>query len=70
MTMSRLTNKDIIISGARSGCKTIFTNVYNKLGKIEDLMEKYNINDLVELEIALDYYDHRYDKVETRRIDN
>ena len=41
-----------------------------KLGKLEDLMEKYNINDLVELEIALDYYKHRYDNVQTRRIDN
>lgn len=39
----------------------------NKLGKIENLMEKYKINDLTELEIALDYYEHRYDKVETRR---
>lgn len=68
--MNRLTNKNTIISGARSGYKTLFTNVYNKLGKLEDLMEKYKINDLVELEIALDYYEHRYDKIETRRIDN
>ena len=41
----------------------------HKLGQIEDLMEKYNINDLVELEIALDEYDHRYDDVQTRRVD-
>lgn len=67
--MSRLTNKNMIISGARSGCKTLFTNIYNKLGKVEDLMDKYNINDLVDLEIALDYYEHRYDKVETRKIE-
>lgn len=39
----------------------------NKLGKIEELMEKYEIEDLVELEIALDQYYHRYEKVETRR---
>lgn len=44
--------------------------ICDKLGLIEDLMEKYNINDLVELEIALDYYEHRYDNVQTRRIDN
>lgn len=37
--------------------------------KIYDLMKKYNINDLTDLEIALDYYEHRYDKVETRRVD-
>ena len=67
--MSRLTNKNTMIIGARSGYKTLFTNVYNKLGKIEDLMEKYNINDLIELEIALDYYEHRYDNVQTRRVD-
>ena len=32
-----------------------------KLGKLEDLLEKYEINDLVDLEIALDYYYHRFD---------
>lgn len=42
----------------------------NKLGRIEDLMEKYEIEDLVELEIALDQYYHRHDKVETRRVDS
>ena len=41
-----------------------------KLGKLEDLLEKYEIEDLSELEIALDYYYHRYDKVETRRVDS
>lgn len=44
--------------------------VDNTLGKVEDLMEKYDIEDLVEMEIALDQYYHRYDKVETRRVDN
>lgn len=41
--------------------------LYCKLGKLEDLMEQYNINDLTELIIALDYYEHRYDNVQTRR---
>lgn len=41
-----------------------------KLGKLEDLLEKYGIEDLVELEIALEQYYHRYDKVEIRRVDN
>lgn len=45
-------------------------HLYNKLGQLEDLMEQYNINDLAELKIVLDYYEHRYDKVETRRMDN
>ena len=43
--------------------------VDNTLGKVEDLMGKYDIEDLVEMEIALDQYYHRYDKVETRRVE-
>ena len=43
--------------------------IFNKLGKLEDLLEKYEIEDLVELEIALDQYYHRYDNVQTRRVD-
>ena len=42
--------------------------VDNTLGKVEDLMGKYDIEDLTEMEIALDQYYHRYDKVETRRV--
>ena len=42
--------------------------VDNTIGKLEDLLEKYEIKDLAELEIALDQYYHRYDKVETRRV--
>lgn len=42
----------------------------DKLGRIEDLMEKYNINDLVDLEIALDHFEHRFDNVQTKRVDN
>jgi hypothetical protein len=41
----------------------------NKLGQIEDLLEKYEINDLTDLEIALDYFEHRFDDVQTRRVD-
>lgn len=44
--------------------------VCDKLYALEDLLEKYEIEDLAELEIALDQYYHRYDKVETRRVDN
>ena len=42
--------------------------IFNKLGKLEDLLEKYEIEDLAELEIALDQYYHRYDNVQTRRV--
>lgn len=42
----------------------------DRLEKLENLLEKYEIEDLSELEIALDQYYHRYDKVETRRVDN
>lgn len=43
--------------------------IFNKLGKFEDLLEKYEIEDLSELEIALDQYYHRYDNVQTRRVE-
>ena len=39
-----------------------------KLGKIEDLLEKYDIEDLTDLEIALDYYYRRFDGVHTERV--
>lgn len=42
----------------------------NKLGKLEDLMEKYEIEDLIDLEIALVYYYHRFDGVHTERVGN
>ena len=44
--------------------------IFNKLGKLEDLLEKYEIEDLAELEIALDQYYHRYDNVQTKRVKN
>ena len=68
--MNRLTKKD-----KRFNCGYQLSTYYNKyeenvitkLGQLEDLMEEYGINDLVELKIALNYYKHRYDSVETRR---
>ena len=47
-----------------------YEEIYRRLSKYEDLMEKYGIEDLIELEIILDKYYHRYDKVETRRAEN
>ena len=44
--------------------------VCDKLLQLEDLLEKYETEDLAELEIALDYYYHRYDNVQTRRVKN
>ena len=43
---------------------------FDRLEKLEDLLEKYEIEDLSELEIALDQYYHRYDNVQTRRVKN
>lgn len=67
--MSRLTKKNAILIQGRMCGKTLFSNIYYKLRVIEDLLEKYEIEDLVELEIALDQYYHRCDKVETRRVE-
>ena len=44
--------------------------VCDKLYALEDLLEKYEIEDLAELEIALDQYYHRCDNVQTRRVDD
>ena len=44
--------------------------VCDKLFQLEDLLEKYEIEDLTELDIALDQYYHRYDNVQTRRVEN
>ena len=41
----------------------------NRLEKMENLLEKYEIEDLTELEIALDQYYHRYDNLQTRRVE-
>ena len=64
--MSRLTNKKLVdlkygefISISKEEYRKqvneapTYKEIYTKLGHIEDLMEKYEIEDLVELEIAL-----------------
>lgn len=40
----------------------------HKLGQIEDILEEYNIKDLTDLKIALDYYNHRFDGLHTERV--
>lgn len=75
--MSRLTRKNkyegetLYGSPIETKCDDFdqLQNVYNKLGQLEDLMENYNINELWELEMILDYYEHRFDDVQTRRVD-
>lgn len=47
-----------------------YEEIYKHLSIYEDLLEKYEIEDLSELEIALDQYYHRYDNVQTRRVNN
>ena len=39
-----------------------------RLAKIDKLLEEYEIDDLLELELALSDYYHRYDDVETRMV--
>ena len=39
-----------------------------RLASIDKLFEEYEIEDLLELELALYDYYHRYDDVETRRV--
>lgn len=76
--MNRLTNKetnyiDLYVRMTKENWRERGRIEYawaDKLQKLEDLLEKYEIEDLVELEIALDYYYHRYDKVETRRVED
>ena len=69
--MSRLTKHD---KRHKSGYQipssydNYYDDIFIKLGKIEDLMEKYDIEDLTDLEIALDYYHHRFDGVHTERV--
>lgn len=69
--MSRLTKKEKRVdyfTGLEFEYDTDDLYAIDKLGQIEDILEEYDIKDLTELKIALDYYNHRYDKVETRRI--
>ena len=72
--MNRVTKKHPTANKSGYIYKDIFEENENhtglgKLGKLEDLMEKYDINDLVELEIALEHYYHRFDGVHTERVD-
>jgi hypothetical protein len=41
----------------------------DKLGKLEDILEEYGIEDLTDLKIALDYYNNRFDGLHTERVD-
>jgi hypothetical protein len=54
--MSRLTKK-----GTRMVNDFREADWYNKLANLEDILEEYGVEDLTELKIALDYYEHRYD---------
>lgn len=65
--MSRLTKK--IDEGFYVSNAPCTDDLKYKLGQIEDILEEYDIKDLAELKIALDYYDHRYDGVSTKRVD-
>lgn len=68
--MNRLTKQQsgaLILDGYDGFTKSL---MLHKLYALENLLEKYQIEDLAELEIALDYYYHRYDKVETRRVED
>lgn len=65
--MSRLTKK--IDEGFYVSNAPCTDDLKYKLGLIEDILEEYDIKDLAELKIALDYYDHRYDGVSTKRVD-
>jgi hypothetical protein len=65
--MSRLTKK------YDGGDVEVIGNEYkaiHKLGKLEDILEEYGIEDLTDLKIALDYYNHRFDGLHTERVDN
>lgn len=70
--MSRLTKKEKRVDyflGLEFEYDTDCLNAIDKLGKIEDILEEYGIEDLTELKIALDYFGHRYDGVSTKRVD-
>lgn len=47
---------------------THYMAIVAKLGQIEDILEEYGIEDLTDLKIALDYYNHRYDGLHTERV--
>lgn len=41
-----------------------------ELGKLEDILKEYGIEDLTDLKIVLDYYNHRFDGLHTERVGN
>ena len=64
--MSRLTYKNIVDKEyypimIQYSFDKVRKNITNKLGQIEDILEEYGIEDLTDLKIALDYYNHRFD---------
>lgn len=70
--MSRLTKKEKRVdyfTGLEFEYDTDDLYAIDKLGQIEDILEEYDIEDLIELKIALDYFEHRYDDVSTKRRD-
>ena len=68
--MSRLTKKKTVYHETAKSVndKVLCAAALNKLGKLEDILEEYNIEDLTDLVIALDYYDHRFDGLHTERV--
>jgi hypothetical protein len=69
--MSRLTRKEKQIdylTGIEFNYQTDDLYALDKLGQIEDILEEYGIEDLTDLKIALDYYNHRFDGLHTERV--
>ena len=62
-------NSDLIESAYKKEVETIKQSLL-KAQEQEKLLEKYEIEDLAELEIALDQYYHRCDNVQTRRVND
>jgi hypothetical protein len=70
--MSRLTKKENNIytfTHTNENRQFVVYDLCNKLGKLEDILEEYGIEDLTDLKIALDYYNHRFDDLHTERVD-
>ena len=69
--MSRLTKKHRLLELYVAKENVPQHIAFDKLGKLEDILEEYGIEDLTDLKIALDYYYHRYDGgVYTERVGN
>lgn len=75
LTKKLTTNSNYEIQLLQRGLTYVTNTPYNeqiihKLGKLEDILEEYGIEDLTDLKIALDYYNHRFDGLHTERVDN